>query len=70
MEKKKHQKHRRKDSEPLYKKIYSTLSRPFSVADGENTLKIKDVFAEKKNKLEEAIKKRVRFKSFYDKSES
>ena len=56
--------------EPLFKKIYERLSRPFSVADGENTLKIKTFVNEKKQKIAAALNKRQRFKSFYDKSES
>ena len=51
----------------ILRRIYEKLSKPFTIADGENTLKIKKFFKEKTQIFEENLKKRVRFRSFYEK---
>lgn len=47
------------------KKIYEKLSKPFTVADGENTLKIKKYIKQKTAILEKKFRKRMKFRSFY-----
>ena len=54
--------------ENILKRIYEKLLKPFTIADGENTLKIKKFFKEKTSIFEEGLKKRVRFRSFYEKN--
>lgn len=56
--------------EPMFKLLYKKISRPFSIIDEENTVKIKDYIAKKRKSVEKAVKNRVRFKSFYEKYET
>ena len=46
--------------------MYETLSKPFAPSDGKNTLNLKKYLINKMSVVDEVIKKRVRFKSFYD----
>lgn len=54
----------------MFKLLYKKISRPFSIIDEENTVKIKDYIAKKRKSVEKAVKNRVRFKSFYEKYET
>ncbi len=48
-------------------KLYESLSKPFTIADGRNTLKLKNLMVEQKEKkVEDSLRKKSKFKSFYE----
>lgn len=45
-------KKKKKKQESVLQKIYDSLSKPFTVADGRNTIKLKNFIVEQKGKME------------------